>query len=91
MSRDAHREIESGEDSSEVPGVTPKVTHQGFQFTDRGWLRGGIASVRSENGLRTPALRGLASPVGVVDEGGFIHVWIVLLTESKAGNPLQMA
>src|ERR1700676_2020253 len=75
----SHREIESGEHDSEVSGFTAKLTQQGFQFTDLGWLRRGITPIRSEDGLGTPSLRGLASPVGVVDEGGFIHEWIVLL------------
>ena len=34
----------------------------------------------TEGGLGTPTLRGIAAPVGVVNEGGFVREWILLPT-----------
>jgi hypothetical protein len=46
-------------------------------IADTSWLHDGIAPVSTEEGLRTPSLGVLATPVGVVNEGGFVHDWIV--------------
>jgi hypothetical protein len=81
----ANREIEPGEHDSGFTGFMTKVSQQGFQFTDLGWFRRGVTSVRTERSLRTPPLRRRAAPVGVVDNRGLIHDRVVILDE--AGEP----
>jgi hypothetical protein len=76
-------EVETGEYGSVFTGFSPEISNELFQVTYADRFRGSIAPVPAEGGLGTPTIGGVAAPVGVVHEGGFIHEWIVLLTAAR--------
>jgi hypothetical protein len=78
MGRNTYGEVEPGEYSSGFPHFVPQVPEKYSQVADQVRCGSDIVPVRTEGSLRTPSLRGIAAPVGVVYERRLIHECILI-------------